>query len=167
MTKRILIGKIGAPHGIRGQVRLISFSGNPDIFEVCKDFHTSESGPETLHLKLMGCSGGAFLAQVEGVSDRTSAENLKGTDLYVSRSRFPDLKDSEYYHADLIGLRAIDVQGASVGTVIAVENFGAGDILEIRPENAPTFYLSFTNENVPEINVKEGFLVVNRPDEKE
>lgn len=167
MTKRILIGKIGAPHGIRGQVRVISFSGDPDIFEVCKDFYTSESGPEMLHLSLMGRSGGAFLAQVAGISDRTSAENLKGTELYASRSRFPELEDSEYYHADLIGLRAIDMQGAPVGTVVAVENFGAGDILEIRPENEPAFYLSFTNENVPEINVTEGFLVVNRPDERE
>lgn len=165
MTKRILIGKIGAPHGVRGQVRIFSLSGSPDIFQACETFYTSEGGSKTVHLRVMGRSGGSFLGQVTGISDRTSAETLKGTELYVSRSDFPDLSDSEYYHADLIGLRAIDMQGNPVGEVISVENFGAGDLLEIRPEGGESFYLSFTDENVPDIQIEKGFLVVCLPNE--
>jgi 16S rRNA processing protein RimM len=105
---------------------------------------------------------GHLVASFKGVADRDAAERLNGIELYISRDALPDTDEDEYYHADLIGLAAIDPQGASIGTVTAIHNFGAGDIIEIAPKNGPSLLLPFTNAVVPTVDLAAGHVVIEQ-----
>ncbi|CEG10225.1 Ribosome maturation factor RimM [Afipia felis] len=108
-----------------------------------------------------------LVATLKGVADRDAAERLNGIELYISRDALPETDDGEYYHADLIGLAAIDAQGASIGTVTAIHNFGAGDIIEIAPKSGPSLLLPFTNAVVPTVDLAAGHVIVELPNEIE
>jgi 16S rRNA processing protein RimM len=119
-----------------------------------------------------GRAKGAVLARIEGVTDRDQAEALKGTRLYVDRAALPALYEAEtYYHADLIGLAAEDREGRSLGRVVAVENFGAGDLLEIAEgpggQGGKSLLVPFTRAAVPVVDLEGGRLVVDPPEEVE
>jgi 16S rRNA processing protein RimM len=101
--------------------------------------------------------------QFDGLSDRAAAEGLKGIDLFVPRERLPAPDEDEYYHADLIGLDAISSDGKSIGKVVGVENYGAGDLIEIAREKGSTVLIPFTRANVPKIELTAGRLVVDPP----
>ena len=92
-----------------------------------------------------------WLAEVEGVSDRTAAEALRGTPLFIERNALPETHDGEYYYDDLIGLTVESQDGEPIGKVIGVDNFGAGDLLDIKPDEGQSFYLPFADQYVPEI----------------
>jgi 16S rRNA processing protein RimM len=108
-----------------------------------------------------------LVARFAGIADRNAAERLKNTELFVSRERLPATGEDEFYHADLIGLAAVAPSGRAIGTVIAVHNFGAGDLLEIQPEQGDSFMLPFTETTVPEIDVTRRRIVVHAPEEWE
>ncbi len=107
---------------------------------------------------------GGVVARLEGVSDRNAAEALKGVELYVDRDKLPAAAEGEFYHADLIGLAAVDPQGKRLGEIVAVQNYGAGDLLEIRLTGAgKTELVPFTEATVPEVDIAAGRVVVAMP----
>src|SRR5262249_41948140 len=107
------------------------------------------------------------IARLEGVEDRDQAEALKGLELYVARDVLPRPKRDEWYLADLVGLAAVSLDGRSLGTVVALQNFGAGDVGEIAPQNGPTFMLPFSRRVVPEVDIAGGRIVIDPPAEVE
>lgn len=108
-----------------------------------------------------------LVATLKGVATRDDAERINGIELYIPRDRLPETEEGEYYHADLIGLRAIDANGDAIGKVLAIHNFGAGDIIEIAPAQGPTLLLPFTDAVVPTVDLANGHVVVELPHEIE
>src|SRR5262245_6846843 len=162
MDNRILVAQIGAAHGLRGEVRLRSFTQDP---MAVKDFSLeSEDGRETFVIEALRPAKDCLVARIAGVSDRTAAEALRNRKLYVARARLPPPAADEFYHADLIGLEAIAADGRALGTVLAIHNFGAGDLIEIKPERGNTVILPFTDAVVPTIDLAAGRLILNPPD---
>ena len=107
----------------------------------------------------------ALIARIKGVTTREAAEALNHTKLYIARALLPERDEEEWYHADLIGLAAIDRQSEPIGTVVAVQNFGAGDLIEIKPKaGGPTVLVPFTRETVPEVDVEGGRLTLVPPE---
>jgi 16S rRNA processing protein RimM len=160
------MGRIGAAHGIRGEVRIQSFADEPLALARYGTFTTNRPGLTVTIASARGTTN-MLVARLEGVNDRRAAEGLKGVELYVERDLLPPPEDEEFYHSDLIGLRAQLEDGTAVGKVAAVLNYGAGDILEVRAENGETFLFPFTRVVVPHVHVKEGFLVIDPPLEAE
>lgn len=145
---RVALAAVAGAHGIQGEVRLKLFADSPASLERHKVF---EAGGRTLTLRSLRPDRAGAIARFAEIADRTAAEALRGTVLTVARTDLPPLADGEYYHADLIGLPVVDTEGASVGVVVAVENFGAGDILEIEKPDASRFMVPFTPVAVPEV----------------
>jgi 16S rRNA processing protein RimM len=108
-----------------------------------------------------------LVATLEGVTTREEAERLNGIELYVAREKLPDAGENEYYHADLIGLAAVTPTNEPLGRVVAIHNFGAGDIIEIAPPHGPTMLLPFTNAVVPTVDLAGGCVVIELPGEIE
>jgi len=127
-NKRIALAAVAGAHGVKGEVRLKLFSDSVESLSRHKKLHVG--GAETRLLAVRD-SGKTAVARFEGVDDRSAAEALRGMLVEIDRSALPPLEEGEYYHADLIGLPAVDGQGSAVGVVTAVENYGAGDLLEI------------------------------------
>lgn len=147
--KRICIAKITTAHGIKGLVKLHIFADNIDLLK--GTLFTSKDGDETLHLTLKNSGGKYWIAEIENITNRTEAEKLRGTEIYIDQSDLPKVKDGEFYFSELIGLICIDKNDKEIGKIIAVENFGAGDLLEIQPTGTESFYLPFNDNTVPEI----------------
>lgn len=161
----VLVGRIGPPHGLNGAVRITSFTSEPSAIADYGPL-TNESGTRAfVCLALHPLRDGVFVARFKGVDDRRTAESLANTNLYVSREQFPPRGAEEFLYADLIGLKAETRQGIPVGTVVAVQNFGAGDVLEIAPPAGETLLLAFTRANVPLIDLTNGRLIVDLPRE--
>lgn len=157
---RIYLGVIIGAKGIRGEVRIKSFTQSVDDIDsygILED----EAGTRKFNVKVRGISKGSVFASIDGVTDRNMAEALVGTKLYVSRDRLPSLDEEEFYHADLIGLKAIDEDGVEVGVVSAIYDFGAGDVIEIKLLNSnKTELIPFTESYVPQINISEGYIII-------
>jgi 16S rRNA processing protein RimM len=158
---RICLGQIGAPHGVRGEVRLHSFTADPAAIASYGPLETEDG--LIVEIKSLRPARHALVAKLSGIADRNAAERLANIKLYVPRQRLPEPADAdEFYHADLIGLRAVDCAGRECGTVVAVYNFGAGDLIELRaPDSAQTELLPFDAATVPEVNVRGGTIVIN------
>jgi 16S rRNA processing protein RimM len=164
VADRVCVAQIGAAHGIRGEVRLRSFTEKPMAVTTYGPLE-SEDGTQRFEIKALRPAKDHFVARLAGIDDRNAAERLTGVKLYVSRERLPPVEDEEtFYHADLIGLAAVTPEGAPLGTVTAIHNFGAGDIVEIAPEGGgATLMLPFTDTTVPEIDLAAGRMVVVPP----
>ena len=134
MSDRLLLGKIATAHGVRGLVKILVLGEDPMRLETCGPAWTAENGGKSLSLKMKNPLGKYYLAAVEGVSERNGAEALRHTELWIDRDKLPEAEDGEVYYAALIGLKAVTEDGTVIGTVIAVENFGASDLLEIKPD---------------------------------
>ena len=163
-TAKILVGVFGAPHGIRGEVRLKSYTADPAAIGTYGPLH-DESGARDFVLEALRPIGkGMFVARVEGVSDRNLAETLNGTELFVPRDALPAPEEEEFYHADLIGLRVENEHSELLGSVVAVHDFGAGDILEIAPPRdsaeQATVMLAFSRALVPVVDIAAGRIVI-------
>jgi len=156
--KRILVGEIGRPHGVRGLVKLRSFTADPDAIASYGPL-TDESGTRRIALTVLA----EGLGRIEGVADRDAAARLTGTRLYVERDRLPPAEEEEYYLADLVGLAAATEAGQSLGMVRAVEDHGAGAFLVL--DGPPERMLPFTRAVVPVVDIAGGRLVVALPDE--
>lgn len=147
---------------MRGAVRLKSFTGEPEAIAGYGPL-TDESGERRFTLRLIGNAKGLLIAKIAGVEDRDRAETLRGLRLYLPRTMLPPPAEEEYYHADLIGLHAVLTDGATLGQVRAVHDFGAGDTLEIVRADGPPAMVPFTKAVVPVVDIAAGTLVVDPP----
>ncbi len=163
-SRRILLGELGAAHGIRGEISVKTYTANPADIGAYGPLQ-DEQGRRTFELKIVRVTPKGVIVRVNGADDRTAAEKLRNIKLYVDRDRLPAVTDGEFYHEDLVGLRAMASDGASVGTIVAVQNYGAGDILEIRRDGGTaTELIPFTNACVPEVDLARGIAVVIMPE---
>jgi 16S rRNA processing protein RimM len=140
MTDRITLAGIAGAHGVRGEVRLKLFGEGPESLRAHDKLHVGGQLRRLLHI---GGTAKSPTARFEGVADRNAAEALRGTLVEVDRDALPPLGEGEYYHADLLGLPCVDGQGTALGTVVAVENFGAGDLLEIERDGGKRALIPF------------------------
>ncbi|MCC6891065.1 MAG: ribosome maturation factor RimM [Hyphomicrobiales bacterium] len=158
---RIRVARIGAPHGVRGEVKLWPYTSDPMAVATYGPLE-SEDGAARFEIESVRAARGHLVARLKGVNDRTAAEQLTNLALFVPRERLP-APDSgeEFYHADLIGLAVGDTAGAALGRVIAIHNFGAGDLVEIEPAQGTTVLLPFTAAAVPVVDIAAGRIVVD------
>ena len=156
----IQMAVIGAAHGIKGELRVKSFTGDPLAIAEYSPLY-SEDGRAFAILDIRMQKDMAVV-RFKGVADRNSAEALTGTALFVDRDMLPDeLEEEEFYHADLVGLEALDLEDAPIGKVIAVQNFGGGDILEIARAGRTTVLVPFTKAAVPVVDMSGRRLTVD------
>jgi len=155
---RVLLGVVAAPHGVRGLVRIKSFTEDPMRVAAYGPL-SDETGKKEYRVEVLSAARGAVLARIDGVADRTAAEGLRGLRLYVPRSALPEAGAKEWYEADLIGLSAIGRDGRDWGKVVAFHDFGAGSVMEV----SGGAMLPFTDEAVPEIDVEGGKVVIDPP----
>ena len=161
--RRILVGQITGAHGIRGDVIVRTHTSDPADIAAYGPL-TDKDGARPTTLSIVRVSDKGVVARVKGVSDRNGAEALKGRELYVARSIFPKAAEAEYYHADLIGLEAVTENGQPFGRVTAVQNFGAGDLLQIKLSDGRGIeFVPFTNACVPDVDIAAGHLTVLPP----
>lgn len=160
----ILLGTIGAAHGIKGEVRITSHTQDPEAIADYGPLETDRPGL-TITIEKARLNKTVLIARLKGIADRTAAETLNGVSLYIDRGKLPDMDDEDdFYHADLIGLDARLDTGVSIGAVIALHNYGAGDLIEVRdPRSGDTFLYPFTRAVVPTIRISEGYLVIVPP----
>lgn len=162
--KRILLGEIVSVHGIRGDVVIRSHAASPQAFERYGPL-TDTQGVRTFLVRVVRDGPKGVVGHIEGVDDRTAAEALRGTQLYADRARLPAPDAGEFYHADLVGLAAIDANGGEIGMITAVHNYGAGDFLEIaRGDEGASELVPFTDAYVPIVDVEAGRVTVLIPD---
>lgn len=162
-NRLILLGEIGTAHGIRGEVSIRTFTEEPADIAAYGPL-CDKSGQRTFKIEALRVASKAVIARLQGVNDRTTAENLRNTGLYVKRSQLPELEPGAYYHEDLAGLAAVEPEGAMLGTVLCVVNFGAGDLVEIsRPGERDTLLVPFTKEAVPQVDLQMGRVTVVLP----
>ena len=160
-AQRICVARIGAPHGVRGEVKLWSFTEDPLALKGYGALE-SEDGAARFTIEALRPAKGHLVARLSGVDDRDAAARLTNVQLYVPRERLPATARDEFYHADLIGLAAVDKGGAALGTVIAAHNFGAGDLIELQPaEGGASVMIPFTETAVPEVDLAAGRLVID------
>jgi 16S rRNA processing protein RimM len=158
----VLFGVITGAHGIKGEVKLKSFAGEPAAIAGYGPLATSRGAPIEIVALVRQRDG--FVAKLKGVADRNRAEALKGSELFVPRSRLPQAEAGEVYVHDLIGLAVRGKDGGILGKIVAVPNYGAGDLLEVKVEGRKeTLLVPFADAFVPEIDAVRG-VVVDLPD---
>jgi len=160
----VCLGAIAGAHGVRGEVRVESFTANPADLTAYGPL-SDEAGRRRFVLTPRGSARGRLIACIEGIEDRDAAEALKGTRLYVERTALPAPAEEEYYHSDLLGLRCERAEGGHFGVVKALYNFGAGDVIEVEKDGGQRVMLPFTRATVPLVDVGAGRLVVAPPAE--
>ena len=161
--QRVCVARIGAAHGVRGDVKLWSFTSDP--MAVARYGVLEAEDGRSFEIEEVRSGKEFLVARLKGVADRATAEQLRNTDLFVPRERLPDTADEEYYHADLIGLSVENSCGNKMGTVIAVHNFGAGDLLEIQPSGGGvTVMVPFTTDVVPVVDLAHARIVMEPPE---
>lgn len=159
---RVLLGVVAAPHGVRGLVRIKSFTEDPMAVATYGPL-SDESGKKEYRVEALSAAKGAVLARIEGVADRTAAEALRGLRLYVERDALPEAGEREWYEADLVGLKAVGRDGRDWGKVTAFHDFGAGSVMEVSGGSRGGLMLPFTDEAVPEIDIEGGKVVIDPP----
>lgn len=161
-TKFVCVGKFLGAHGVRGQVKVASFTEDPENLTAYGTL-TDATGELVYNIKLQGWNNTHFIANVDGVADRTAAEKLKGKELFAARAKLPKPKSGQYYYSDLIGLKVVLEDGSTFGEVIDVKNFGAGDILEVKLTTGKKELYSFNPQTVPTVDMAKGQLVLCPP----
>jgi 16S rRNA processing protein RimM len=164
MAAPICVARIGAPHGVRGAVKLWTFTEDPLAVKRYGPLATKDGARwfEVTHARE---AKGHLVATLKGIATREEAERLNGLELYIAREKLPATDADEYYHADLIGLAAVNAADEPIGRVVAIHNFGAGDIIEIAPPHGATMLLPFTNAVVPTVDLAGGRVVIELPGE--
>jgi 16S rRNA processing protein RimM len=162
----ICVARIGAAHGVRGAVKLWTFTEDPLAVKHYGPL-TTKDGTRQFEVTHAREARDHLVATLKGIVTREEAERLNGVELYIARDKLPETDEGEYYHADLIGLAAVTAAEAPIGRVIAIHNFGAGDIIEIAPPHGPTLLLPFTNAVVPTVDLAGGRVVIEPPEEVE
>jgi 16S rRNA processing protein RimM len=163
VSARVLIAQVGAAHGVRGEVRLKAFTEDPLSVTRYGPLET-EDGKGRFEIEAVRPAKDVLVARLKGVADRNAAEALKNLRLYVARDKLPPPAEDEFYIADLVGLRVETIDGAAFGTVKAVHNFGAGDLIEIAPaDGSATMMLPFTAATVPTVDIAQRKIVIELP----
>lgn len=166
MARDVLLAAVIGAHGLKGEVKAKVFTETPDALLRYGRLHLKDG--RTLDIAhVQATKPGEAIIAFKGVGDRNGAEALKGAELFVARAALPALEAQEFYHADLVGLRAEDTEGRVLGKVHAIHNFGAGDVLEIARPDGDTVLLAFTKDNVPSIDLENGRIIVAVPEETE
>ncbi len=162
MNERICIGKIVAAHGIRGEVKVQSQTKTPTDLDKFGDVENKDASRK-FSIKVLGMISSNVRVKIKGVDTRNEAEALIGTELYVARSALPELAEDEFYKGDIVGLKVcLRTPDNEIGTVVGFENFGAGEIIEIKLEGQKeTELLPFTRQYVPVINLESGYIIVS------
>lgn len=164
MPAKICVARIGAAHGVRGAVKLWTFTEDPFAVEAYGPLSTKD-GARHFEVASAREAKDHLVVTFRGITTRDAAERLNGLELYVPREKLPATEDDEYYHADLIGLDAVTTADEPLGRVVAIHNFGAGDIIEIAPESGTTILLPFSNAVVPTVDIAGGRVVIELPRE--
>lgn len=160
----LLMAEIVGAHGIGGLVKLKIFADDAEKLPSYGTFLDAD-GKESFALRDVQPHGNIWLGRIEAVQDRTAAERLRGTQLFLDRARLPKIKKKDtFYYADLVGLTALYPDGKTLGTVVSVANFGAGDLVEIKPVKGASFYIPFTDTAVPDVNLAEKTMTVDPPE---
>ncbi len=168
LKEHILVGRFGAPHGVEGEIRLSSFTGDPCAIASYKPLVNESGTREFAILRLRAQKDNLFIAKIRGICDRASAAALTNAALYVPRAFLPKAGEEEFYRADLIGLRAVTASGESFGRILNVVNFGGGDILELAGANpGEVLLLPFKKEIFPHVDLEAGQVTVLLPLETE
>jgi 16S rRNA processing protein RimM len=162
MSQLILVGRVAGAFGVKGEVRITSFTAEPMALV---DYKTllREDGSPGLTLTAGRPVKGGVIARVPEIETREQAEAARGLKLYVPRASLPAPDEDEFYVTDLIGLTVETVKGETLGAVKAIQDFGAGDLLEIQPPEGPSWYLPFTREAVPDVRIAEGKVIAAPP----
>lgn len=163
---RICVAKIGAPHGVRGEVKLWPFTEDP-MAVLHYGPLSGKDGARTFEVVRARAAKDHLVATLKGITNRDDAARINGIELYIARDKLPETDEGEYYHADLIGLRAVNTEGSEIGKVLAIHNFGAGDIIEIAPLQGASLLLPFTNAVVPIVDLGKGEVTIELPNEIE
>jgi 16S rRNA processing protein RimM len=166
MAKNVLLAAVMGAQGLKGEVRVKTFTATPDGLSRYGTLHAKDGRTFTITAFRPAKPGEAVIAFSE-VRDRNTAEALRGTELFVTRDALPPPDEEEFYHADLIGLDARDSDGHVLGKVAAVHNFGASDVIELVRSDGDQVHLAFTHETVPHIHIADGYIVVAIPEEDE
>lgn len=161
-TQNICVGMIVAAHGIKGEVKVKSFTEDAAKLASYGPL-LDETGTRKFDLTVNAVTKGAVIAAIKGIGNRNAAEALKGTKLFVPRGALPELAEEEFYHADLIGLTVELCDGTALGAVIAVHNFGAGDVIEVKRTTGGTLDIPFTDKVVPVVDIEGGRIVIEPP----
>jgi 16S rRNA processing protein RimM len=163
ISARILLGRIAGAHGTRGDVVIHAYTVAPEDIDGYGPL-SDAAGTRSFEIENARTTSKGVVARLKGVANRTAAEALKGVELFVPRDRLPPAGEGEFYHADLIGLSAVDSHGNAIGEIVAVANYGAGDLLEIRlAASGKTELIPFTEAFVPEIDIAAKRVVVVMP----
>lgn len=162
----IQVGRVAGAFGVRGEVRITSFTAEPSALLDYKVL-LREDGSAGLTLTSGRVAKGSVVGRVKEVETREQAEALRGLKLFIARADLPEPDEDEFYVTDLIGLSVVTAEGEALGHVKSVQDFGAGDLLEVQPAEGPSWYLPFTREAVPEVRITEGVVVAVKPDETE
>lgn len=141
-SKRVCLGVIAQAHGVKGLVKIVPYADDPTLIERVEEFD----------ITLKNSLGKYILAEIDGITSREQVDAIKGTELFIDRDQLPEPDAGEYYIEDLVGMKAVNQAGKDAGIVIAVHNFGAGDLLEIKPNSGEPYLVPFTDEHVPEVN---------------
>ena len=163
-NSKICVARIGAAHGVRGEVRLWPFTEDPLAVLRYGPLSTKD-GARQFEVIRARAAKDHLVASLKGVDDRDAAARINGIELFIARDQLPATDADEYYHADLIGLAAVTPADEAIGRVVAIHNFGAGTIIEIAPAHGPTLLLPFTNAVVPTVDIAGGRVVIVMPDE--
>ena len=166
MAAPVCVARIGAAHGVRGAVKLWTFTEDPLAVQSYGPLMTKD-GARQFEIAGVRAAKDHLVATFKGIATRNDAEKLNGIELYVPREKFPATDEGEYYHADLIGLAAVNAADEPLGRVVAIHNFGAGDIIETAPPKGATMLLPFTNAVVPTVDIESGRVVIELPREIE
>jgi 16S rRNA processing protein RimM len=160
--ERVLVGAVLGAHGIKGEIKVRTFTADPQAFGAYGPVATA-TGRILRVVSLRPLKDADVIVTFTGITDRTSAENLKGAELYVPRSALPAPAEGEFYHADLVGLAVEDESGAPIGRVRGVQNFGAGDLIEIEDGDGDLRFIPFTTDAVPVVDIAARRMVVRPP----
>jgi 16S rRNA processing protein RimM len=162
LERRVCLGVITAAHGVKGMVRVKSFTADPQAIASYGPLE-DEAGQRRFALELKGAAKGVLLARIAGIGDRDAADSLKGTRLYLPRAALPAPGDEEYYHADLIGLAVLLSDGRKLGRVRAIHDYGAGDSIEVEAAAGGVVIVPFTRAAVPVVDLAGGKIIVEPP----
>ena len=159
----IFVAQVGAAHGVKGEVKITTFTADPMAMAGYKTLLRQDGSPALAIASARPTKGG-IVARLKGVADRNAAEALRGLKLYIRREDLPEPDEDEFYLADLIGLTVENAEGEVLGKVRTVQDFGAGDLLEIQPKAGASWWLPFTRDAVPDVRIGEGKLIAAPPE---
>jgi 16S rRNA processing protein RimM len=162
--KKVKLGVVVSPHGVRGHVKIKTFTEEPE--NLCAYGALEDAKGKLVEVRISGKTAkGLLIAFVKGIADRNAAELFTGTELFVDRDALPEADEGEFYHEDLVGLVVKDTEQNVLGKVAGAHNYGAGDILEIAFDEKPqTELFLFDDTTVPEVHMDKGYVVVNLPE---